>query len=596
MIDLLIIGGASIDLLHLGDNPVETIGGAGLYTALAAHRCGSRVSMLAPRPEPCPTALQPLAARLTTWDGPAVTAADLPRFEIAYLEGRTEYRKSTFGAVPQLTPEMLPTDLSGFSLIHVTPLGDPLRQLAFLRACRRRGAGQLAAGTNFVFGAQHANSIRQVMATVDYFFLNKREAIALFGALERAHAAPGKVLFITLGAQGVMVVQGDYATIIPTEIVPEVDPTGAGDTFCGATLARLGQKQHPIMAARHAQPLVAAMVGQVGPAALLAEEPVAGISLDTRVRLNETQLARVAAAIASFPGTTPHDFVTAALPPIDHPAVVDYFFAATLQQFSFWSTHEERYDRPMWATISGRHYKGSEYLWAAFWRQEVAEPGFSTPKQQAKLSHKKLVNLMVADDGHDPLPAPGLHLSQAQAYGRDMLALQLTPQAIIEEAQASARPLQTFLARLDQIGGYKEDPLRKKSALLAIILNQRPEKFLSFAAAEDVTPVIDYHAMRACLRLGLVEVLDEQIHGKIVRRELVTSAEEWAVRFACYKAYEQLVNLSGKRYGAVGWFLFSSMRRHCLEMGKPQCSHCHLEPVCQQKRELFQPLIRTAFY
>ncbi|MCA9994748.1 MAG: carbohydrate kinase family protein [Anaerolineales bacterium] len=596
MNDLLVIGGPSLDLLHLANGSFETAGGAGLYTALAAHRCGASVTLLAPRPEPCPPPLKPLADRLTAWHGPIVAPTDLPHFEIAYPNGRTEYRQSTFGRVPQLTPDLLPANLSDIALIHVTPLGDPVRQLAFLGACRQRGVRRLSAGTNFVLIEQQADVTRQVMAVTDYFFLNQQEAIALFGDLEKAQTAPGKVLFITLGAQGIMVVQGDHATLVPTQAVAEVDPTGAGDSFCGATLARLSQKQHPIMAARQALPLVAAMVGQVGPAALLTDEPVAAISLDARVRLNETQLTRVADAIARYPGTTPHNFVTEALPPVNHPAALDYFFAATLQQFSFWHTQEDRYDRPMWATIDGRCYKGSEYLWAAFWRGETAVPGFSTPGQQANLDHQTLINLMRDDEGQNPLPALDLHLSQAQAYGRDMLALQLTPQAIIEEARESERPLQTFLARLDQIGGYKEDPLRKKSALLAKILNQRPEQFLPFAAGEDVPPVLDYHAMRACLRLGVVEILDEQLRAKLVRRELVSPAEEWAVRLACYQAYEQLVARSGKRYGEVGWFLFSSMRRYCLEMAEPLCAPCHLEAVCQQERELFQPVIRTAFY
>lgn len=596
MVEILVVGGASHDRLHLGSGPVETTGGAGLYTALAAHRCGANISLLAPRPEPCPSSLQPLANRLTSWRGPAVSPADLPRFEISYQNGRTEYYQSTFGAVPQLVPEMLPANLSEQSLIHVTPLGDPTRQLAFLQACRRRGARQLSAGTSFVFLEQQADIVRQVMAEVDYFFLNKREAIALFGELSKAQAEPGKVLFITLGAQGVMVVQGSEDTMVPTTAVPEVDPTGAGDSFCGATLARLGQKRHPIMAARHALSLVSAVVGQVGPEALLDDAPVPPIHLDDRARLNEMQISRVASSIALFPGTTPHNFVTQALPPVNHPATLDYFFAATLQQFSFWYTREQRYYRPMWATIAGRKYKGSEYLWAAFWRQEVTEPGFSSVRQQARLTAQKLRETMLADDGNDPLPAAELHLSQAVTYGRDMLALQLTPQSIIDEARASYQPLQTFLARLDQIGGYKEDPLRKKSALLAIILNQRPEKFLPFAASEDVSPVMDYHAMRACLRLGLVEITDELLRDKIVGRYLVSPAEEWAVRFACYRAYEELVARSGKRYGAVGWFLFSSMRRYCLEMEETLCSACHLEPDCQQKRELFQPVIRTAFY
>lgn len=596
MNDLLVIGGASFDLLHLASGSVESVGGAGLYTALAAYRCGAKVALLAPRPDPCPVSLQPLADRLTAWHGPAVDPADLPRFEIAYRESRTEYLRSSFGSVPKLTPDLLSSSLCSETLIHVTPLGDPNRQLAFLKSCRQLGASKLSAGASFVFIEQQPDTVRQVIAAADYFFLNEREAIGLYGDLDKVHAEPGKVLFITLGAKGVMVVQGDHATLVPTKAVPEVDPTGAGDSFCGATLACLAQNQHPVMAAYHAQPLVVAMVSQIGPRALLTDETTPPTSIDGRVRLNETQLNRVAEAIGQYPGTQPHNFVTLILPPVNHSAVLDYFFAATLQQFSFWSISEEKYDHPMWGTIEGQRYKGSEYLWAAWWRQESNNPGFNTPAQQLKLNHPLLLSLMKDDDGGDPLPALGLHLSQAHAYGRDMLALRLTPQDIIDEARTSTHPLQTFLSRLDQIGGYKEDPLRKKSALLAKILNQRPEKFLPFAKSEDVPPVIDYHAMRACLRLGVVEIQDELLRGKIASRHLLSSAEEWAVRLACYQAYEQLVSRSGKRYGEVGWFLFSSMRKYCLEIGEPTCSQCHLEAVCQQHRELFQPVIRTAFY
>ena len=68
-------------------------------------------------------------------------------------------------------------------------------------------------------------------------------------------------------------------------------------------------------------------------------------------------------------------------------------------------------------------------------------------------------------------------LELAHSYGRDMLALQLTPQRVLQKALASDQPLRTWLLLFDHIGGYKEDPLRKKSGLLAVILNQRPESF-----------------------------------------------------------------------------------------------------------------------
>ena len=193
------------------------------------------------------------------------------------------------------------------------------------------------------------------------------------------------------------------------------------------------------------------------------------------------------------------------------------------------------------------------------------------------------------------MPALDLHLEQARQYGRDMLALQLTPQAVLDKALASAQPLETFLVTLDQIGGYKEDPLRKKSSLLALILNQRPETFLPLRDDEQVAPVIDYHALRSCLRVGLIDVIDEELESKLLNRQIVSPAEEWAVRYAAYRAREQVVALSGKSEGAVDWFFFGA-RKRCPEMSEPDCRLCQVDPVCAHRKELFQPVLRTSFY
>ena len=50
------------------------------------------------------------------------------------------------------------------------------------------------------------------------------------------------------------------------------------------------------------------------------------------------------------------------------------------------------------------------------------------------------------DDGADPMPALDLHLNKAQDYGNDMLFMGLTSQAIIEQSNKSAKPLQTFIS------------------------------------------------------------------------------------------------------------------------------------------------------
>jgi hypothetical protein len=299
--------------------------------------------------------------------------------------------------------------------------------------------------------------------------------------------------------------------------------------------------------------------------------------------------------ISTLSEVAPYPFVSPEVPPVGHPQALDYFFAFTLHQFSFWSVRDNRYNRPLIATIGGAELKGSDYLWEAYRRRVAADPDFCSPERQANLGQEELLEVFRADNGADPMPALDLHLEQSHSYGRDMLAIKLTPQAVLDRALASDQPLLTFIGILDQIGGYKEDPLRKKSNLLAVILNQRPEVFLPLRDDEQVAPVIDYHVLRSCLRIGLIDVIDEGLREKLSNRQIISAAEEWAVRYPAYRATEQVVTLSGKSTGAVDYYFFGA-RKRCPEMSEPECQRCQVDPVCAHRRELFQPVLRTAFY
>jgi hypothetical protein len=255
----------------------------------------------------------------------------------------------------------------------------------------------------------------------------------------------------------------------------------------------------------------------------------------------------------------------------------------------------------MIARLDGRSLKGSDYLFAAYHRAWQREPAIMSPRWQASLTAKQLAEILQADDGSNPMPAFELHLQQANAYGRDMLALGYTPRAIVELANRTAlslrapQPRTTFLSLLDQIGGYKDDPLRKKSMLLALILEQRPEHFLNAAPGEAEPPVIDYHLMRSCLRTGLIEIVDDDFRQRVSAREVITPPDEWAIRYAAYRAIEAVQRHSGRRMGAVDWFFFNA-RRRCPEMTVPDCAVCAVDAVCAHRVELFQPVIRTTFY
>ena len=112
---------------------------------------------------------------------------------------------------------------------------------------------------------------------------------------------------------------------------------------------------------------------------------------------------------------------------------------------------------------------------------------------------------------------------------------------------------------------------------------------------EAFPPVIDYHLMRSCLRVGLIDVTDETLERALLERRLLEPADEWAVRLAAYEAVEHLVARSGRTMGAVDWFFFNA-RRRCPEMSEPECSRCAVDPVCAHRKALFQPVLRTTYY
>jgi hypothetical protein len=249
----------------------------------------------------------------------------------------------------------------------------------------------------------------------------------------------------------------------------------------------------------------------------------------------------------------------------------------------------------MIANLDGRTLKGSDYLFAAYLRAWQRDPSSMSPVAQANLTTDQLDAILRADDGSNPMPANDLHLRQANAYGRDMLALGYTSHSIVEIANRAANPRTAFLSLLDCVGGYKEDPLRKKAMLLALILEQRPEHFLHAAPGEAEPPVIDYHLMRSCLRTGLIEITDADLRERIIAREVITPRDEWAIRYAAYRAIEAVQQQSGRSMGAVDWFFFNA-RRRCPEMTIPECAACAVDAVCAHRVELFQPVIRTTFY
>jgi 2-dehydro-3-deoxygluconokinase len=92
----------------------------------------------------------------------------------------------------------------------------------------------------------------------DYFFPSIEDARTLSGLedaqaiVDWAHGLGAKTVFLKLGPEGVIVSDGTQRARIAGFTVNAVDATGAGDCFCGATLARLVAGDSVLEAARYA--------------------------------------------------------------------------------------------------------------------------------------------------------------------------------------------------------------------------------------------------------------------------------------------------------------------------------------------------------
>jgi sugar/nucleoside kinase (ribokinase family) len=276
MAKLLVIGCASFDLLSLEQDGKKTqhstVGGAGLYTALAARCAGADVTLFAPKPEKLEGDLQRVDA-IIEWLGPTVPAEKMPRLEIVHHgSGRATLKYADWAAEQFLLETNLPHPLESYNAIHIAALSCAERQLQFLEYCRGQNHGKISVGTYAKLLVAEPETVKKLFDASDMFFMNENEAKLLFGPGKEPATAANKLLFVTRGERGVSVHAANWMKLVFGCSANEVDPTGAGDTFCGTVLGRMLEGESAIEAATKGVERAARCIESVGPAALLAPD------------------------------------------------------------------------------------------------------------------------------------------------------------------------------------------------------------------------------------------------------------------------------------------------------------------------------------
>jgi len=589
-LDLVVVGCPSMDRLELGGVTVGAPGGAGFNTALAAAGTGLTVGLVAAIPTDLPAAIGRAfgpggldRAGLVVRDGP------IPSFHIGYDAGlNARYHSVELGVEILLDADDVPEAWLEVRHVHVSPLGASSRnQLAFVTRLRERGfRGTVSAGCFLLDGDRETT--RALIRECSVVFLNRAEFEAVFpdGAPEEA----GLAVCVTEGSHGATVHHGGVTVHRPATPAEVVDPTGAGDAFAGGYLGGLLGGADPL-----ASGLDAAAVAISAPGSTALVDVVAA-RVRPRVEVDESRVRAVAGVLARVASAAALDFTGFPLPDEGVPWALDCLAIATLHQYGFWTSDTSGWVAPMYAVADGKQFKGSDFIWQAFTRAASADPTVLAPERLAS-EPDLFERICTDDDGGCPIPDAASHRALQQAYGAALVAGGHAGFAdVLAAVNASDRPGRALLDRLAALPGFAEDPLAKKANLLLVILANRPERFLDLRDPETVTPIVDYHLMRSCLRTGCVRITDQELRGRVAARRWVDEAEEEEIRRAAFAAIDRLVAGAGLDQAAVDGFFFTNARRICVETAEPDCDACPLGEVCARDTALFQPVIRTTAY
>ncbi|MFC4602867.1 ribokinase [Rhodococcus kronopolitis] len=298
--EIVVVGSANIDTVIrvprlptpgetvLGTSVTEFVGGKGANQAVAAARLGRRVSLVGLVGEDAGGAVVRDALRAEGVDTANLRPRAGTSTGIAMIQVDDEGENTVTvvpGANAELDAERVRASELALREARITVLQFEISDEAVVEAVR------LAGGTVILNPSPVRPVPGAVMDRVDVLIVNRSELALLAGAPEpattelAAELAAGvegpAAVVVTLGADGAVLVRPGGVVVVPAVPVEAVvDPTGAGDTFCGALADALVRGEDLAAAVRWA--VRAAAVAVTGPGAQSAmptrERVLAGAS------------------------------------------------------------------------------------------------------------------------------------------------------------------------------------------------------------------------------------------------------------------------------------------------------------------------------
>jgi sugar/nucleoside kinase (ribokinase family) len=279
--DLWVLGNLTIDDVVGIDRSVamSMCGGNAIYAAVGARVWSDRVGMSArvgpdyPKNHIEALRRDGIRLELTTVAVPSIhnwalyEDADTRRF-IPWLNSGTHYQQS-------LLPTEVPSAACDARVCHVAPMPLSIQQQLVQHLSGGNCLISLDPHDEYVVG--HARALLDLLSLVTIFLPSRQEACLIFGrddpdSAARAFAAAGaRVVVIKLGAEGSLVYEAGGADVhhVPAVQADVIDPTGAGDAYCGAFGVVYARTSNALQAGLHASVAASFIVERLGATSVL---------------------------------------------------------------------------------------------------------------------------------------------------------------------------------------------------------------------------------------------------------------------------------------------------------------------------------------
>lgn len=245
---LVCVGNVTIDEAVQPDGTtVEALGGDAIFATLAARLGHGHAEWLAPIGNDLPATI---AAELARAD---LSVDDQPHRELPTIRNRIRYDADGHRSWDMLCSDddfdrlsIRPRDVPAWVLdaagvlVLAMSLQSQLELLPWLRA-NSTATIYLDLQEDYLDG--HEQQLLELIGSCDVFMPSEVEATHLSGLADPGAAArffqergPDTIV-IKLAERGCVIAAGAQLLAVPTQVVEPVDPTGAGDAFCGAFAA-----------------------------------------------------------------------------------------------------------------------------------------------------------------------------------------------------------------------------------------------------------------------------------------------------------------------------------------------------------------------